>query len=136
MLVLSRFSHVQLCATLWTLACQALLSMGFSRQEYWSGLPCPPLGDLLHPGIEPRSLMAPELAGVFFTTGAMHNKKKNKERAEEGSSRDSFLMVHVTRGNYTPHFCCCCIRASSEPPVKVHTPGPQDHRRGPVPLLI
>ena len=56
----------------------------------------------------------------------MHNKKKNKERAEEGSSRDSFLMVHVTRGNYTPHFCCCCIRASSEPPVKLHTPGPQD----------
>ena len=72
MLVLSRFSHVQLCATLWTLACQALLSMGFSRQEYWSGLPCPPLGDLLHPGIEPRSLKAPELAGVFFTTSGCH----------------------------------------------------------------
>ena len=43
---LSRFSHVRLFATLWTVARQASLSMGFSRQEYWSGLPCPPLGDL------------------------------------------------------------------------------------------
>ena len=45
--VLSCFSRVQLFATLWTLAHQAPLSMGFSRQEYWSGLPGPPLGDLL-----------------------------------------------------------------------------------------
>ena len=66
MLVLSRFSHVQLCATLWTVACQALLSLGFSRQECWSGLPCPLLRDLLHPGIEPMSLTAPELAGRFL----------------------------------------------------------------------
>ena len=42
--------------TLWTIARQAPLPMGFSRQEYWSGLPCPPLGDLPNPGIEPRSL--------------------------------------------------------------------------------
>jgi len=42
--------------------------MGFSRQEYWSGLLCPPPGDLPHPGIEPRSLMSPALAGGFFTT--------------------------------------------------------------------
>ena len=41
--MLNRFSHVQLFATLWTVACQAPLSMGFSRQKYWSGLPCPPL---------------------------------------------------------------------------------------------
>ena len=41
--------------TLWTIACQAPLSMGFSRQEYWSGLPLPSPGDLSHPGIEPRS---------------------------------------------------------------------------------
>ena len=43
-------------ATLWTLARQAPLSMEFSRQEYWSGLPCPPPGDLPNPGIKPRSL--------------------------------------------------------------------------------
>ena len=50
--VLSCFSPVQLFATLWTVACQAPLFMGFSRQEYWSGLPCPPPGDLSDPGIE------------------------------------------------------------------------------------
>ena len=44
--ILSCFSHLWLCATLWTVARQAPLSMGFSRQEYWSGLPCPPPGDL------------------------------------------------------------------------------------------
>ena len=48
-------SHVQLFATPWTVACQAPLSMGFSEQEYWSGLPFPSPGDLPNPGIEPRS---------------------------------------------------------------------------------
>ena len=65
---LSRFSHVQLFATLWTAARQAPLSMGFSRQECWSGLPCPPPGDLPNPGIKPVSLSSPALAGGFFTT--------------------------------------------------------------------
>ena len=55
-------------ATLWTVACQGPLSMGFSRQEYWSGLPCPPPGNLPNPGIEPTSLMSPALAGGFFTS--------------------------------------------------------------------
>ena len=49
---------------------QAPLSKGFSRQEYWSGLPCPPPGDLPDPGIEPASLMSPALAGGFFTTSS------------------------------------------------------------------
>ena len=48
----------------------APLSMEFSRQEYWSGLPCPLLGDLPNPGIKPTSLMSPALAGGFFTTSA------------------------------------------------------------------
>ena len=47
---------------------QALLSMGFPRQEYWNGLPFPPPGDLPDPGIKPKSLVSPELAGGFFTT--------------------------------------------------------------------
>ena len=51
--MLSRFSHVQLFATLWTVAHQALLSMEFSRQEYWSGLPYPAPGDLPDTGIKP-----------------------------------------------------------------------------------
>ena len=67
LLLLSRFSHVQHFETLWTIAHQAPLSMGFSRQEYWSGLPCPPPGDLPNPGIEPASLTSPALAGGFFT---------------------------------------------------------------------
>ena len=63
-------SHVQLFATLWTVACQAPLFMGFSRQEYWSGLPYPPPGDLPDPGIEPMTVTSSALAGGFFTTSA------------------------------------------------------------------
>ena len=68
---LSRFSDssVSNSATLWTAACQVPLSMGFSRQECWSGLPWPPSGDLPNPGIEPTFLRSPALAGRFFTTG-------------------------------------------------------------------
>ena len=56
------------CATLWTIDHQAPLSMVFFRQEYWSGLPCPPPGDLPGPGIEPVSLTSPARADGFFTT--------------------------------------------------------------------
>ena len=49
---------------------QAPLSMGFTRQEYWSGLPYPPPGNLPHPGTEPASLTSPTLAAGFFTTSA------------------------------------------------------------------
>ena len=68
--VLSCFSRVQSFATLWTVAHQAPLSMGFSRQEHWSGLLCPPPGDLPDPGIEPTTLTSPPLVGRFFTTSA------------------------------------------------------------------
>ena len=78
--VLSRFSHVRLCGTSWTVARQALLSMGFSRQEYWSGLPFAPLGDLPDPGIEPESLASPALAGGFFTTSATWEAQCNRAR--------------------------------------------------------
>ena len=67
---LSCFSHVRLFTTLCTIVCQAPLSMGFSRQEYWSGLPCLPLGDLPNPEVDLSSLMFPALAGRFFTTSA------------------------------------------------------------------
>ena len=68
--MLSHFNRVCLFATLWTVACQAPLSTGFSRQEYWNGLPCPAPGDIPNPGIEPMSLTSPALAGGFFTTSA------------------------------------------------------------------
>ena len=68
--VLSCFRCVRLFATLWTTARQAPHSIGFSRQEYWSGLSCSPPGDLPDPGMKPASLMSPTLADRFFTTSA------------------------------------------------------------------
>ena len=66
----SCFSCAQLFTSLSTVAHQAPRLMGFSRQEYWSWLPCPPPGDLTDPGIKPTSLMPPALAGMFFTTSS------------------------------------------------------------------
>ena len=66
--------QLQLCPILcdpWTIAHQLPLSMGFSRQEYWSGLPCPPPGDPPDLGVEPTSLMSPASPGWFFTTSAI-----------------------------------------------------------------
>ena len=68
--MLNHISHVQLFVTLWIVAYQAPLSLGFSGQEDWSGLPWPPSGDLPNPGVEPMSLMSPALAVRFFTTSA------------------------------------------------------------------
>ena len=92
--VLSHFSHVHLFAILWTLACQASLSMGFSRQEYWSGLPFPSPGNLPNPGIEPGSpaLQADslptelqkgivELQNQLFCTSRRKKKVFSKEKS-------------------------------------------------------
>ena len=65
--MLTCFSRVQLFATLWTIACQSPLSMGFSRQEYRSRLSCPSPGYLSDPGIKPTSLTSLAFAGVFFS---------------------------------------------------------------------
>ena len=64
-------SQTQLGDFHWTVAHQAPRSMGFSRQEYWSGLPCPPSGNLPDPGIKLMSLMSAALAGGFFIASAM-----------------------------------------------------------------
>ena len=66
--VLSHFSRVWLCETLWIVACQSPLSMGLSRQEHWSGLPCPSPGDLPDSGIKHESLKTPALGSGLFTT--------------------------------------------------------------------
>ena len=68
--ILSHFSPIKLFATLWTITRQAPLSIGLSSQEYLSGLPCLPPGDLPDPGIKPLSLISPVLTGKFFTTCA------------------------------------------------------------------
>ena len=66
-MMVSSLSHVRLFVTPWMVACQAPLSVEFSRQEYWSGLPFRPPGDLPDPEIEPTS---PTLTGRFFSTEA------------------------------------------------------------------
>ena len=72
-------SCVRLSVTPWAVAHQAPLSMGFSRQEYWSGLPCPSLGSFPDSGIEPTSPASPSLAHGFFTTSvtweALYNRR-------------------------------------------------------------
>ena len=75
--VLSSLSCVQLPVTLWTVALQAPLSMGFSRQKYQSGLSFPSPGDLPDPGIKPAPLTSPALARGFFTTSATWEAQMN-----------------------------------------------------------
>ena len=70
-------SRVRLFATPWTVARRGPLSMGFSRQEYWSGLACPPPGDLPIPGMEPVSLTSPAMAGGLFTSSITSLSKRN-----------------------------------------------------------
>ena len=97
--MLSHFSHVQLFATPWTVARQVPLSLGFSRQEHWSGLPCPPPGGLPNPWVEHTSLTSPALAGSLFTTNATweaqapeksdHDRRKDSERGKQVSGEKS-----------------------------------------------
>ena len=87
--MLSCFSHVTLC----TVAPQAPLSRGLSRQEHWSGVPFPPPGDLPHPGIEHTSFPSPALTGGFFTDSATWGaqlKHKVKESVGGSVMPDSF----------------------------------------------
>ena len=96
--MLSCYSRGRLVVTLWTAGHQDPLFMGFSRQKYWSGLPCPPPGNFPHPEMDHERPPSPALAGGFFTTSAIweaplegHNSKKkcdhiyviNLERSEE-----------------------------------------------------
>ena len=85
-------------ATPWIVACQAPLSMGFPRQEYWSELPFPTPGDLPNPGIEPASPASPSLSGRFFTMEP-HGKPKYELKGTTLKGTvllllDAFLLVH------------------------------------------
>ena len=85
--VSSVLSCLRLSVTPRTVARQVPLSMGFPRQEYWSGLPFPSSGDLLDPGIEPMSPASPTLAGRFFTTapavGANYGQQNTKRTKQK-----------------------------------------------------
>ena len=101
--MLSRFSRVSLFATLLTVACQASLSMGFSRQEYWSGLPCPSPRDLPNPGIELTSLTSSALAGRFFSTSATWKAHFTNDNVYNILQMVMYIFtngnVYITNGN-------------------------------------
>ena len=96
--MLSCFSRIQL----WTVACQVPLSMGFSRQENWSGMPCPSPGELSGPGIEPASFTSPALACGFFTTSttweASHKEMQIKIRVKYHFTSIT-MIIRKTRNN-------------------------------------
>ena len=97
--MLSLFSHVRFFTTLRSVNFQASLSLGFSRQEYWSGLPFLPPGDLPYTGIKPSSLLSPALAGRFFTTSS------------ESSYLLWTLMVMMCQGRFiTCNKCTALVR--------------------------
>ena len=99
--MLNLFSCVWLCVTLWTIAPQVPLSMEFSWQEYWSGLPWSPPGDLPHPGIEPMSLMSPALAGRFFTTSTTWGAP---DQITTSLIMSSFLQIIWSKENFKLEF--------------------------------
>ena len=88
-MVLSCFSCVRLFATLWTVAHQAPLSVGFSRQECWNGLLCPSPGDLPDLGVKPASPISPALQADSFTTEPLG--KPNK--AHRKDQKDSWISL-------------------------------------------
>ena len=96
--MLNYFSHVPLCATPWTVACQSPLSLGFSRQEYWNGLPWPPPWDLLDPGIEATSLMSPALEGVLSTSSVIRflDIYPEKNMAQKDTCTPMFIAALFT----------------------------------------
>ena len=92
---------------LWMVAYQAPLSMGFSRQKYWSGLPFPPPGDLPDPGIKPTSLMSPALVAEFFTTSttweAQHCSQEEKNLFSVGHMSKVHEKIPVSDNCTTCH---------------------------------
>ena len=94
----SHFSHVWFFVTPWTVALQASLSMGWSQQEYRSGLPCPPLGDLLHLGIQSTSPAAPTLAGRFFAT----EPPRKPHQSLDTPSCENPVCIHPGHFRYPP----------------------------------
>ena len=97
-----------LTATPWTVAHQASLSMGFSSQEYWSGSPCPPPGNLPKPGIKPLSLTFPALVGWFFTTSATWEAPGSLLRPSQPMDSD-FLLFSRIIGSWVHLLTCLFV---------------------------
>ena len=93
--VLSHVSPVRLFATLWTVAHQAFLSMRFSRQDYWSGLSCPPPGDLSNPGIEPPSPGSPASQADSLPLGPLRKPLSKRFKKKKINTSTPDLPVDV-----------------------------------------
>ena len=116
-------SHVQFYVTLWTVACQAPLSMGFFRQEYWSGLPFPPPGDLPSAGIKPTSLASPALQVDFFaaepTGKPMHKHYSLPAHNYSFHFQSSFLLFKSQTLPYLHHMLLMYVLLSLSRNVKI-----------------
>ena len=117
--VLSHFDHVGLFATLWTIA---RLPMGFSNQEYWSGLPCPPPEDLHNLEIAPTKPTSPTLSGMFFTTNATSEAPDIRKGYSQRSGNccgpgletmNWYLVSHCQRR--CCRWSCCSHRTHASP---------------------
>ena len=98
--MLRHFNRIQLFATLRTVAFQAPLSVRFSTQDYGSGLPCPPPGDLPNPGTKPESLMSPAVSGGFFTISAICEPPfRHKEVTKPSIEKVGLGTRHVGEGD-------------------------------------
>ena len=127
--MLSHFSCVQLFLPLWTVACQVPLSMGFSRQEYWSGLPCPPAGDLPNPGTEPATPVSPTLTGRFFTTSTTWETPQpppsKKKKISHEVRNVSFIELYSDFEIYAFYIMLLAFLLTqmvNNPPAKQETP--------------
>ena len=102
--VLSHFICVQLFVTQWTVACQAPLSMGSSRQEYWSGLPCPSPADLPDSEIKLSSFKSSSLAGEFFTTSTTWEALKLGRFTGKSSLPHFLILDKLSSQSMFAHF--------------------------------
>ena len=163
--VSSRFNRVQFVVTPWSVAHEASLSMGFSRQEYWSGLPFPSPGDLPDPGIEPTSLASLAFSGGFLITSATWEAPSKRYMMSGwislgGQCRPhEYWVSHITlvylevheyllplgpwsmfsNTYFTNFFYCCCFVAKSCPticnPMDCRPPGSSVHGFFPARIL-
>ena len=110
--MISHVSCVWFFATLWTVAHQAPLSLGFSRQEHWSGLPCLPPGDLPHPRMESASLTAPALASRFYIPSATWGRRRWHPTPA--------LLPGKSHGRSSLVGCSPCGGEESDPTERLH----------------
>ena len=127
--MLSHVSNLHLFVTLWTVAHQASLSVGFSRQEYWSGLPFPPPGDLSNPRIETASPESPASACRFFTTKEFLPRRFFPRATWEAQVLYYLLNERKCQNILTIHAAIACVLLlNASPAHKEHPAYLQDEK--------